>query len=137
MPNMLKIFETVLYSDNLDAAKTFYSQVMGLRLLSQNDLMLVFSIDESDLLIFNPDKSEVAGRLVPSHAARGQGHIAFTITEDEKKTWRARLADAGIEIESEVRWDDGARGTSIYFRDPAGNSIELAPPNLWTYLKNQ
>ncbi len=136
MPNMLKIFETVLYSDNLDAAKTFYSQVMGLRLLSQNDLMLVFSIDESYLLIFNPDKSEVAGRLVPSHAARGQGHIAFTITEDEKKTWRARLADAGIEIESEVRWDDGARGTSIYFRDPAGNSIELAPPNLWTYLKN-
>jgi len=133
---MLKIFETVLYSDNLDAAKTFYSRVMGLRLLSQNDLMLVFSIDESYLLIFNPDKSEVAGRLVPSHAARGQGHIAFTITEDEKKTWRARLADAGIEIESEVRWDDGARGTSIYFRDPAGNSIELAPPNLWTYLKN-
>ncbi len=137
MPNILKIFETVLYSDNLDAAKTFYSQVMGLRLLSQNDLMLVFSIDESYLLIFNPAKSEVAGRLVPSHAARGQGHIAFTITEDEKKTWRARLADAGIEIESEVRWDDGARGTSIYFRDPAGNSIELAPPNLWTYLKNQ
>lgn len=136
MPHSLKIFETVLYSDNLDAAKTFYSQVMGLRLLSQNDLMLVFSIDESYLLIFNPDKSEAAGRLVPTHGARGPGHLSFSISEDEEKTWRARLADAGIEIEAEVRWDDGAFGTSIYFRDPAGNSIELAPPNLWTYLKN-
>ncbi len=29
----------------------------------------------------------------------------------------------------EVNWDQG--GTSLYFRDPAGNSIELAPPTLW------
>ena len=136
MPSLLKIFETVLYADDLDAAKVFYAHVMGLRLLSQNDLMLVFELDESYLLIFNPDKSSVAGRQVPSHGTRSRGHIAFVITENERETWRTRLADAGIEIESEVCWDDGARGTSIYFRDPAGNLIELAPPNLWTYLKN-
>ena len=136
MPNLIKLYETVLYANNLNAAKTFYTQVMGLRLLSQNDLMLVLSIDESYLLIFNPDNSAIEERPVPSHGARGQGHIAFTITEVEKKTWRTSLADAGIEIEAEVRWDNGDRGTSIYFRDPAGNSIELAPPNLWAYLKN-
>jgi catechol-2,3-dioxygenase len=136
MPNSIKIYETVLYANDLDAAKTFYTQVMGLRLLSQNELMLVLSIDESYLLIFNPDKSSVLGRQVPSHGTRGQGHIAFVITEDERGPWKTRLAEADIEIESEVQWDNGARGTSIYFRDPAGNSIELAPPNLWTYLKN-
>ena len=136
MPNSLKIYETVLYANNLDAAKTFYTQVIGLRLLSQNDLMLVFELNESYLLIFNPDKSSVVGRQVPSHGTRGHGHIAFVITDNERETWRTRLADAGIEIESEVCWVDGAHGTSIYFRDPAGNSIELAPPNLWTYLKN-
>ena len=29
----------------------------------------------------------------------------------------------------EVPWPEGGR--SIYFRDPAGNSLELAPPTLW------
>ena len=136
MLNLPKIFETVIYADDLDEAKDFYTQVMGLRLLSHNDLMLVFEIKESYLLVFNPSKSSVAGRQVPSHGTYGQGHIAFVITEAEQKTWRSRLAEASIEIESEVCWDNGARGTSIYFRDPAGNSIELAPPSLWSYLKN-
>ena len=136
MLNLPKIFETVIYADDLDAAKDFYTQVMGLHLLSHNDLMLVFEIKESYLLVFNPSKSSVGGRQVPSHGTHGQGHIAFVITEAEQKTWRSRLAEADIEIESEVSWDNGARGTSIYFRDPAGNSIELAPPNLWSYLKN-
>ena len=32
-------------------------------------------------------------------------------------------------IESEVNWDRG--GTSIYFRDPEGHSVELATPGVW------
>ena len=43
--------------------------------------------------------------------------------------WRAQLQAHGVAIEMEVNWEQG--GTSIYFRDPAGNSIELAPPTLW------
>ena len=33
-----------------------------------------------------------------------------------------------IPIESEVVWP---RGRSLYFRDPEGNSVELAIPALW------
>jgi catechol 2,3-dioxygenase-like lactoylglutathione lyase family enzyme len=40
-----------------------------------------------------------------------------------------RLEQAGVVIEQVVEWDQGSR--SIYFRDPAGNSVELAPPTLW------
>ncbi|MDQ3546548.1 MAG: glyoxalase/bleomycin resistance/extradiol dioxygenase family protein, partial [Verrucomicrobiota bacterium] len=43
--------------------------------------------------------------------------------------WRERLQEAGVAIESEVEWPEGGR--SLYFRDPAGNSVELAPPTLW------
>ena len=32
-------------------------------------------------------------------------------------------------IEADFRWPNGAR--SIYVRDPAGNSIELADPAIW------
>jgi len=35
-------------------------------------------------------------------------------------------------VEKEINWEDG--GTSIYFRDPAGNSVELAPATLWNNL---
>ena len=32
-------------------------------------------------------------------------------------------------IEQEVDWPRGGR--SFYFRDPAGNSLELATPRIW------
>jgi len=41
----------------------------------------------------------------------------------------ARLAELGIAIESRVQWERG--GSSIYFRDPDGRSVELATPGLW------
>jgi catechol 2,3-dioxygenase-like lactoylglutathione lyase family enzyme len=37
--------------------------------------------------------------------------------------WRERLAANGIAIEHEQDWPQGTH--SIYFRDPAGNSVEL------------
>ena len=45
------------------------------------------------------------------------------------KAWHERLESAGIEIEADFEWPNGAR--SIYVRDPAGNSIEFAEPKLW------
>ncbi len=62
-------------------------------------------------------------------ARRATGHIAFVIDESEIEPWRKRLQEAGVAIESEVDWPEGGR--SLYFRDPAGNSVELAPPTLW------
>jgi catechol 2,3-dioxygenase-like lactoylglutathione lyase family enzyme len=35
----------------------------------------------------------------------------------------------GVAVESEVAWPQGGR--SIYFRDPAGNSLECAEARIW------
>jgi catechol 2,3-dioxygenase-like lactoylglutathione lyase family enzyme len=43
--------------------------------------------------------------------------------------WRRRIEGHGVVIEKEVGWPRGGR--SIYFRDPAGNSVELVTPGLW------
>jgi hypothetical protein len=43
-----------------------------------------------------------------------------------------RLGERGVEIESEVHWERG--GTSVYFRDPDNNLLELATPKLTKQL---
>lgn len=129
-----RIYETVLYAEDLSAAAKFYVEGLGLRLLRQSELMLVLAVDNNYLLIFDAKRSALSGRAVPSHGMTGNGHIAFVAEASELPAWRDRLAGAGIEIEAEVDWDDGRRGRSIYVRDPAGNSVELAPPILWSYL---
>jgi catechol 2,3-dioxygenase-like lactoylglutathione lyase family enzyme len=85
------------------------------------------------LLIFNRSETERppgdAGLPVPPHGVRGAGHLAFAASGAEMERWRGRLAAAGVEIEADFRWPNGAR--SIYVRDPEGNSVEFAEPGLW------
>ena len=48
---------------------------------------------------------------------------------DQQYAMARRIEAAGVAIESETTWPSGLR--SLYFRDPAGNSLECASPSLW------
>ena len=50
-------------------------------------------------------------------------------SDEEIEAWRNSFEAAGVEIERDFSWPNGAR--SLYVRDPAGNSIEFAEPQLW------
>ena len=127
--NAKKVFETVLYARDVPAAERFYRDVLGLEVVDGGKTMAVLRCGESVLLIFDPDVARAPGRGVPSHGAEGPGHVAFAMPEGDLDSWRRHLRDRGVEVEMEVDWPAGGR--SIYFRDPAGNSVELAPPTLW------
>jgi catechol 2,3-dioxygenase-like lactoylglutathione lyase family enzyme len=123
-----RVLETVLYVDDLDAAERFYGEVLGLTLDSRQDgLFAFFRCGAGMLLLFEPNAA--AARHVPSHGAKGPGHVCFALPEDALDAWQARLIAAGVAIEQEVDWPRGGR--SFYFRDPAGNSLELATPRIW------
>lgn len=124
-----RIFESVLYANDLWAAERFYRDVLGLEVISSEALMLSFRCAGSVLLIFNPALSSPPGRGIPSHGTSGAGHLAFAASDDEREEWRRRLQAANVPVEAEIDWQQGGR--SLYFRDPAGNSIELAPLTLW------
>jgi catechol-2,3-dioxygenase len=81
------------------------------------------------LLLFNPDRTEEDSGDVPAHGARGPGHVAFGVPESTLADWRRRLDHLAIPIEAEVHWPKG--GSSLYLRDPAGNSVELTSPSIW------
>ncbi|MEO5722680.1 MAG: VOC family protein [Chthoniobacterales bacterium] len=124
-----RVFETVLYADDLAAMERFYGETLGLEIISRSELLVSFRCERSVLLIFNRAQSSELGRDVPSHGTTGAGHVAFALRGEDFEMWIARLEQVQIAIEKVVPWEQGGR--SIYFRDPAGNSVELAPPTLW------
>lgn len=128
------ILETALYADDLDAAEAFYGGVLGLeKVLRAGNRHVFFRCGPGILLIFNPKetvKPPAAGAPpVPPHGATGPGHACFRMNGEAIDRIKEKLVKAGIAIESDFRWPNGAR--SIYFRDPAGNSLECAEPKLW------
>jgi catechol 2,3-dioxygenase-like lactoylglutathione lyase family enzyme len=134
VPPLTGILETVLYARDLAAAEAFYGEVLGLRPYAKQPARhLFYRCGDQMLLIFNPaatDAPPAPGALpVPAHGMHGRGHICFRASADEIAAWRARLAALGIAIDADFAWPGGGR--SLYFRDPAGNSLEFAEPAIW------
>lgn len=128
------VLEAALYASDLDAAEHFYGTVLGLeRIARHDDRHIFFRCGQTVVLIFNADetaKTASPGALpVPPHGATGAGHLCFRVPGDRLDDMAAKLTAAGVAIEADFRWPTGAR--SIYFRDPAGNSLECAEPKLW------
>ena len=82
------------------------------------------------LLLF--DREALAAREGPvsDHGTVGPGHACLVVSDPGDYERRlADLREAGVEITHEHQWDGGRR--SFYFRDPAGNLLELADGDLW------
>jgi catechol 2,3-dioxygenase-like lactoylglutathione lyase family enzyme len=128
------VLETALYAADLDAAERFYGDLIGLeRHHRAGNRHVFYRCGEAMLLVFNPAETcrpPEHGPPVPTHGATGQGHMCFTVPADALDDWRRKLEAAGVAINADFRWPNGAR--SVYVRDPAGNSIEFAEPALWT-----
>ena len=124
------ILESVLYAEDLESTEKFYTEVLGLDVYSKDSYYIFFRLDKGMLLIFDNRHTTQQGSL-PQHGTESNGHLAFTMQDSEIDHWRLQLQKHSIKIEKEQYWGNGA--LSLYFRDPAGNSIELATPNLWEF----
>lgn len=139
MPHLQGLLETAIFVENLDRARDFYGQILGLKTLQDSAEACVFTVAKAQLLLLiTQEKASIPSRTpggdVPPCRVRpdettGAGHLAFAIAEAEFEEWRTYLANRGVEVLSEVRWAQGAR--SLYFRDPDGHLLELATPGLW------
>jgi catechol 2,3-dioxygenase-like lactoylglutathione lyase family enzyme len=135
------ILESALYVDDLDKAEAFYGGVLGLERISRvGNRHVFFRCGDGVLLLFNPAETVKppapdAKLPVPPHGTKGEGHLCFRATGDEIERFRAHLESHGVAIEAEFHWPPGgdapSGGRSIYFRDPAGNSLEIAEPRIW------
>ena len=124
------VVETAIYVDDLGAAEDFYYRILGLRVMGKEPGHHVFfQVGEASVLLAFLAEATLKGDQLPPHGARGPGHFALGIDPEAYDAWRQVLQDQGVGIEKEVEWPRG--GKSIYFRDPAGNLVELITPGLW------
>jgi len=124
-----EILEACVYAADLEAAEGFYTEVMGMEVITRVEGRHVFfRCGGRVFLVFNP-AATARGGAIPGHGASGPGHVCFAVREDEIEGWRAHLRARGVEIETDFAWPDGGR--SLYLRDPAGNSVELGTPAIW------
>jgi catechol 2,3-dioxygenase-like lactoylglutathione lyase family enzyme len=134
MPSLERILETGLHTADMERARRFYEEVMGLApMFSDKRLTAYDAGGGSVLLVFLRGASEepvaVPGGTIPGHGGAGRLHFAFAISADQLGTWEEQLRRHNIEIEARMDWERG--GKSIYFRDPDGHLVELATPGLW------
>src|SRR5262249_55775832 len=122
------VVETAIYADDLAAAEKFYTDVIGLTVIGKDpDRRVFFQVGEASVLLVFLASNTL--KTNPPHGATGAGHIALGIDRELFEPWRAALLAKGIAIEKEAVWPPGGR--SIYFRDPAGNLVELVTPGVW------
>jgi catechol 2,3-dioxygenase-like lactoylglutathione lyase family enzyme len=135
MPRVSRILESSLYVDDLPRAVTFYAELFGLELFFQDNRMAALGVPGAQVLLLfkrgatNEPAPGPGGGFIPPHHGEGNLHLCFAIASGDLAKWEAYLSDNGIAIESRLRWARG--GTSLYFRDPEKNSLEVATPGLW------
>jgi catechol 2,3-dioxygenase-like lactoylglutathione lyase family enzyme len=124
------VVETAVYADDLEKAERFYHDVLGLPVSGKEAGRHVFFAvgDRCMLLVFRAEATLIGDHL-PAHGSQGSSHFALGIPRDELDAWRTHLQNCHVAIEQEMSWPLG--GHSLYFRDPAGNLVELITPGVW------
>jgi catechol 2,3-dioxygenase-like lactoylglutathione lyase family enzyme len=97
-------------------------------MVAPGQLLLLITCEKARIPSQTPG-GEVPPCATVAQPTSGPGHVAFAVAEEELDDWRARLELHGIEVLSEVAWEE--RGRSIYFRDPDLHLIEIATPGIW------
>ena len=128
------MLETAIYVDDLERSRLFYRRIFGLETLLEDDRMVALELPgQAVLLLFvrggSAEPSRVPGGVIPPHGAEGVQHLCLAVPAASLSEWDRHLMLNGVIIESRVIQTHG--GTSLYFRDPDGHSLEVATPGLW------
>jgi len=134
-PALSGVLETALIVEDVARATGFYRELFGFEVLAQSERLCVLNVRPAQvLLLFQRGGSlkdiRLPGGILPGGMdARGRSHMAFAVEAEDLEAWKRWLAQKAVGIESIVLWERG--GTSLYFRDPDGNLLELATPGVW------
>jgi len=130
MPNTVGFHHITMVSGDARRTAAFYSEILGMSLVKRT---VNFDSPDSYHLYFG-DSAGTPGSLVTffeeadSRSGRpgsgGVHHLALGVSDDTGLLkWKRRLTDAGVPVSGPY---DRGYFTSIYFRDPDGQILEIA-----------
>lgn len=125
----LRPFHLAFPVDDLDAARSFYVDVLGCGTGRESDRWIDFDLDGHQIVAHLVERGEgapgsnaVDGKNVPAF------HFGLVLGMDRWRELADRLRAAGVEflIEPHVR-NEGEVGeqATMFVRDPAGNALEF------------
>ncbi len=127
MPSALKLDRLdhfALYVSDLAAAERFYTQVLGMTLVSRLGEMTLVECGGLNIgLVSRPEQVPRDPDLIEHPLARA--HHAFLVSSDQFAAARAALESAGAPVHGPVDWGDHE---CLYFLDPDGNLLEIVTP---------
>jgi catechol-2,3-dioxygenase len=119
IPNLIHgICELTLESDDPATMERFYVEVLALEELAREEDRIWLACGERTRLGLWTRGEKEYGDRGGRHV-----HFAFSVKPGELDALRERLARHDVEFEGPVEHDGGDR--SVYFRDPAGNLLEV------------
>jgi catechol 2,3-dioxygenase-like lactoylglutathione lyase family enzyme len=134
VPRLSHVLETSLYVSDLERSQAFYRRILGGEVFLHDGRMCALGLPGGGVLLLfvrggSAAPSVTPAGTIPAHDGQGVLHVAFAIPVGELGAWSAHLEAQNVAVESRITWPRG--GTSLYFRDPDGHSIEVATPGLW------
>ncbi len=126
VPPLTGVLESILYctSETEQDTRAFYEDVLGFRRVSK----WAYRLGSQLLLLFNAEETREQD-WPPPHGATGSGHICFTVPPEGYEAWKKHLEAQGVEVIEETDWSRGV--FSFYFKDPAGNVLEISNGDMW------
>jgi catechol 2,3-dioxygenase-like lactoylglutathione lyase family enzyme len=134
-PPLNGVLEMALIVEDIKRATRFYTELFGFEILTQSERLCSLNVKPAQVLFLfkrggSLDDIHVLGGILPGGIdAPGRSHMVFAIATESLESWRDWLEQNGVTVESTLLWERG--GTSLYFRDPDGNLLELATPGVW------
>lgn len=125
------VLETVLYHDAgaREAVERFYGRLLGLPAVARWEDGVAFRVGGGVLLVFDRDRLSERSGPIADHGTTGPGHACLQARGADYERWREELLAAEVEILHDQSWPRDGR--SFYFKDPAGNLLEIADRDIW------
>ncbi|HET6373559.1 MAG TPA: VOC family protein [Candidatus Polarisedimenticolia bacterium] len=121
---LTRLDHLALYVSDLSVAERFYTDVLGMKLVSRlGEMTLVECAGLNIGLVRRPELAPRDPGVIRDPLARA--HHAFLVDAADLGRWRAALEAAGAPTHGPVSWGDHE---CFYFLDPDGNLLEIVTP---------
>jgi len=117
MVQVTGIDHIVLHVTDVERARKFYADVLGLTVYRQNERQVFLHAGNQGVALFRK------GGDAPLTAGQDMNHLALNVAEGSYETLKARLEAHGVAVTGRPGED-----RCIYFQDPDGHRLQLMVP---------